>query len=209
LVEIAINFKQIFLLHSIVYWILNDRCVYTKSTREIIMEKEQLAMIAVRKIIINTLASFDIVFDESFVANIEMEVMVKNPKNPNHFAYIIARNKAVSIIRKRVSAKRKIAKELLQKEIERKNNILLNNLKEEFINTESVVVSNVSRAAKTNAKRNINFLFLRVFEKLTTRKIKERFYSDLSEEIIQKGIERGRKLFLKECISDGLRKKVE
>ena len=165
-------------------------------------------MTTVREVIIRTLASFDISFNECLVADIEVEVKRVCHSNPKGLAYTIARNKAATIIKKRLSDKRRMSEELLMKEKERIKKEFLERLKKEFVEMESAVLDKVSCCAKDRAKRNIDLCFLRSLEGLHIIEIQERFYPDISEDCIRKGIQRGRQLFLEECISPELRKKL-
>jgi len=162
----------------------------------------------IRTIIITTLSSFDINFNECLVADIEIEVRRRAHTNSEGLAHAISRNKASDIVRKRLRAKKRMTAKLLRQEKEQQEQELLNRLKKEFVSMEPGIVAGVSRTAKRGAKRNIDLCYLRVMDNLHIFEIQKRFYPELSGVVIRKGIQRGRELFLQRGISAELREKL-
>lgn len=173
-----------------------------------IIYHQRCVMRTVREVIVVTLSSFDITFDRSLVEEIEAEVARICHGNPIGLAYTIARNKSADIVKQRISAKKRMARILLREERDRKKAELLAILKKEFVARESDIMALTSSRTMRTTRRNIDLCYLRAMEGRGIAEIQEKFFPELSQECIRKGVSRGRKLFLKQFISSQLREKL-
>ena len=148
---------------------------------------------SIREMIIRTLSSFDITFDEGLVELIEKETAEKNSPDPHNLAHAIARNKAVDIIRKRNVKRRETSKKLLQAEKERQEQEIVAAAKTEFWQVAQRAISQVNPHFTANAQENIFLLWLVAMEQETGLQIQKRFPGKTLM-AIRKGTERARAL---------------
>ncbi|MBI5306621.1 hypothetical protein HZB04_03495 [Candidatus Wolfebacteria bacterium] len=140
--------------------------------------------------IVLTFKIFRLTISDEVVEEIKKEVEVKNPRNPQNLAYIIARNKAIDFLKKQdVKKRQKVKKERLKKRECYRQKILVE-AEEEFRIAALEVINNASRRTKYVTNRNILLLQKKVFERRSISDLA--ILNNVSEDVVKQGIKRAR-----------------
>lgn len=167
----------------------------------------------VKEIIIRTLGSFKIIFDEKIVEEIEEEVMKQSPSKPVSLAYVISRNKAISWIKKQETQKKLAFKKLFVAEKERQYKEKFRKAEAEFREIIKKMPDKLKRGKK---EAYLQFLYASIFQEKDafTYEFLEKQFPDTTPSCYRKGVERARNLIrpyaskdLWEIVSKGMHRK--